>query len=480
MTAATLLPTTERLLRGVMSALAEIDVEGRPDLAHQLGMANMVLGHLHDRGAAIGELRALHGDILGFVAAGGWGVGTPPPAFDAKSFDEAQRQVGEALAWLGAAVSAAGRVGLATGDPVWRQAQELEQRFYATVAIRTQPIDAPAPLTRNGFEAYLIAKFPDRYRRVAGFKRLVGGFQKETILVDLETVSGTIEAAVIRAEKHDRLVAMTASAIVDEFAVVSMLWTRGIPVAEPLWLEDDEGRLGRRFMVSRRAAGANTGSAYGDSAAFPEALLRSFLGVLAAIHALPFEADVTGTALGRWLRYPTLDENIRADVADWRHQLWGGELPPSPAFTRVFDWLEANIPDDDGDICVIHNDYGPHNILVEGDAVTAVLDWEVPRIGDPAGDIGFFLQCTAGSVDRDRAIAIYEELSGRRFSRFRLAYYEVMSIAKVFVSTLSATTLYQATEPALLDWMQMPLRGHGAYQRLMEDRIAAAEAVRGT
>jgi hypothetical protein len=39
--------------------------------------------------------------------------------------------------------------------------------------------------------------------------------------------------------------------------------------------------------------------------------------------------------------------------------------------------------------------------------------------------------------------------------------------------------MYQQTDPALIDWMQMPLYGHGAYQSQAEDKIAIAESLRG-
>ncbi|MET0547001.1 MAG: phosphotransferase, partial [Caulobacterales bacterium] len=128
----------------------------------------------------------------------------------------------------------------------------------------------------------------------------MGGFPKETILVDAETPSGAIENMVIRAEKHDRFVRFTASAIADEFAIVSLMHARRFPVAEPLWLEADQGRLARRFMVSRRVDGINTTDWLGNSMRFSPALLRSFMETLARLHNTCIDDAMRPTRLSDW------------------------------------------------------------------------------------------------------------------------------------------------------------------------------------
>lgn len=478
-----LLSSTDRLLRGVQSALAELDLTGRADLQHAIGMAQMVLGHLRQR-QDVTILEALYRDVVALAREGAARFGVQvdglPDALSATGYDAALAQLTAAFDALREMISAAGRTGLVFDDPFWRAAQTLETRFFASLMPPpAAPSTAPPPITRDGFEAYLLAKFPGRFTRLTAFQRLVGGFQKETTLVDAELASGEAQAMVIRAEKHDRFVKMTASEIVHEYPIVRLMNDVGVPVAEPLWIESDDSLLGRRFMVSRRARGGNTGSAYGDSQAFPPALVRSFVATLARIHASPIDDAVRATKLGGWTGHATLASNTLAEIKAWRHQIWLDPASASPSFARLFDWLEANVPADDAPVRVLHNDYGPHNILVEQDEVTAVLDWEVPRIGDPAEDLSFFIQCAGSAIDGEAAFALYQELSGNPISRFRMAYWNVMSIAKVLVSTVSSNAMYQQTDPALIDWMQMPLYGHGAYQALAEDKIATAEALRG-
>jgi aminoglycoside phosphotransferase (APT) family kinase protein len=335
-------------------------------------------------------------------------------------------------------------------------------------------------LNHEHFQRYLLQRFPGRYTSLSRFQRLVGGFQKETILADGVLADGSIEHMVIRAEKPDRFVRFTASAIVDEHAIVQLMRSSGIPVAEPLWLEADETVLGRRFMASRRVSGHNVGDAMGSATVYPAELTRSFIETLVRIHALPHDEAVAATQLNMWMHSRSLADNTLQEIRAWRDQIWLDRAPPSPALARLLDWLEANVPPDEGDLCVVHNDYGPHNVLVENNRVQAVLDWEICRIGDPAEDLSFLLQCCGASMQPDAAIELYQSLSGRTISAYRLKYFDVMSCAKVIVSTMSATTMYQATDPALIDWCQMPLLWHAPYQRQVEEKIAAAEAARNS
>lgn len=492
-----LLPPTDRLLRGVRSALADLDTTGRPDLVHMVKMLDIVTSHLLLR-QDLAPYPPLYADLLALVREGDAYIAAATPAEPGeqlakaaaplapalpieRGFDAVQSQIAEALARLRDRVPPAISTGGDAGHDYVRRVQAAEHRFYAANyrPVPASTADVPPPLTRDGFERYLLERFPGRYRSVPRFQRLVGGFQKETVMVDAELAGGGLDPLVIRAEKHDRFVRLTASEIVEEYAIVRLAWDRGITVAEPLWLEADASRLGRRFMVSRRASGRNTGDATGNSAAFPAALTRSFIETLASIHRLPMDEALSATTLKRWLAWPRMPDNTREEIRIWRHQVWMDRAPPSPGFTRLFDWLEANVPQEDEPVCLIHNDYGPHNILVDGDRVSAVLDWEVPRVGDPAEDLSFFLQCCGGGIDRAEALKLYREASGNRVSEFRLRYWDVLSCGKVLMSGLSATTMYQATDPALIDWCQMPILWFGMFYPQIEQKIAAAEAARG-
>ncbi len=54
------------------------------------------------------------------------------------------------------------------------------------------------------------------------------------------------------------------------------------------------------------------------------------------------------------------------------------------------EWLQANIPPDDGQRTLVHGDYRIDNMLwhAEEPRVLSVLDWELSTIGHPFADVG--------------------------------------------------------------------------------------------
>jgi hypothetical protein len=84
----------------------------------------------------------------------------------------------------------------------------------------------------------------------------------------------------------------------------------------------------------------------------------AFGQVQAAIHALPPPTDL-----------PT------------RASLWDASAVPDPTLASCLARQPARSP------ALIHLDYHPLNVLVEGNRVTAVLDWANARSGDPRADL---------------------------------------------------------------------------------------------
>ncbi|RQR22049.1 phosphotransferase family protein [Burkholderia sp. Bp9143] len=474
-----LIPSTERLLRGMITALDGIDSEGRADIRHVVGMLRLVVQHLIRR-ESLADFVSIHSEIISLVKESADLLDLPIdgglPSSVSGTFDDIQQAVGQALDQLNKIA--------AQVDPLdkgfWRKTQDVERRFYAAllpVAV-IESRCAPISITSQRFETYLRSRFNNQYIGLKSFTKLVGGFQKETILVEALKADNSVDAVVVRAEKNDRFLKHTASEIDDEFEIVRLMWNAGIPVAEPLWIERDASALGSRFMVSRRAPGENAGNAVGSASKFSRDLTQSFLTNLVGIHNIKVDDSVAITKLIRWMGHKTLADNTRAAIDYWRNQSWLATAPASVTFSRVFKWLEDNVPADDGKQCIVHNDFGPHNILVESGKVTAILDWENVRLGDPADDLAYFIQCGGSAIDAEDVIKIYSDLGGQEISNFRLKYFAVFSCAKVLAATLSATTMYQSTDPALIDWVQLPIAWHGMFQQQVEEKILAAEACR--
>ncbi|WCO68966.1 phosphotransferase family protein [Iamia majanohamensis] len=92
-----------------------------------------------------------------------------------------------------------------------------------------------------------------------------------------------------------------------------------------------------------------------------------------------------------------------------------------PALELGLRRLEATRPEP-GPVGVVHGDYRVGNLLVDGDELTAVLDWELAHRGDPAEDLGWLCgrawrfggdREAGGVADLDDVLAGYVEAGGR-------------------------------------------------------------------
>lgn len=495
------LPSSDRLLRGVQSTLQKIaGIVSDEQSKAELSIIDAVLSELARRNDTAWyanfyrDMRALlvegrkvlgaHADAS-LLATIDSDLGEVLPATLAAelSYDTLARRISRVMRHLAALVNAtpANQAG-ATLDFLQRvvaKEDEFHQHRSQIARSRQYKPAGKAPVTKDKLEAYLREREPNRKGlRVTNFKQLVGGFQKVTILFETEDDSGRRDSLVLRMEKDDKFVALDASDIRREYEIVKFVHAAGVPVAEPYWLEEDEAKLGNRFFVSQRVPGQNLGSAV-SSSGFTEETIRSYMEGAAKLHGVPLGEPARKLAIGHWLDYKTSRDNTRAAVQAWRHQKLMHQSGPSPITERVTRWLMDNAPDGDIPQCLIHCDYGPHNTLVHEGKLSGILDWESARIGDPAEDISWLLYSSGGSIDTQMALDMYEEITGHRISLYRLRYYDVVGCLKIMVSHGSTEAMYESHEEASIVWLNLSMRFTPFGTSTLEQRIRIAEEARG-
>jgi aminoglycoside phosphotransferase (APT) family kinase protein len=109
---------------------------------------------------------------------------------------------------------------------------------------------------------------------------------------------------------------------------------------------------------------------------------------------------------------------------DWTHQHDGVRIP---VLERAFDWLEARWPGDPGEAVLSWGDARPGNVVYDGFAPAAVLDWEMATLAPREVDLAWmvflhrFFQDIAelfelpGLADfcrREDVVARYQQISG--------------------------------------------------------------------
>jgi aminoglycoside phosphotransferase (APT) family kinase protein len=251
---------------------------------------------------------------------------------------------------------------------------------------------------------------------------LAGGRSKQTVLVEQDGAAGLPAQLVIR---QDWSSAVTGTSVVTEFELLSRIALAGLKVPQPLILEPGSAALGSPFLVMQRMPGKQLGDIFHPVPS--ENLAFDLARQLGRLHSLPVEAfDALGV--------PTMafsHEQLRADLAGFReiHATIGSN---SRTVAIALDWLEANINTVDGARSLVHNDLGCHNFLIESEALTAVLDWELAHIGNPAADLGYIRDFVAKMTSWDRFMAVYAQAGGPKISAATIDFYTLWCGVRLF------------------------------------------------
>jgi aminoglycoside phosphotransferase (APT) family kinase protein len=130
------------------------------------------------------------------------------------------------------------------------------------------------------------------------------------------------------------------------------------------------------------------------SAALPEiqdnetrtAMYGEMNRVLAALHSV----DVNAVGLSD---YGKPGNYFERQYSRWTKQYRASELEKIPAMDALIEWLDHNLPEDDGKVSLTHGDYRLDNMMFAPDnsKVVAVLDWELSTLGHPYADLAY--QC---------------------------------------------------------------------------------------
>ncbi|WP_292284482.1 phosphotransferase family protein [Marivita sp.] len=176
----------------------------------------------------------------------------------------------------------------------------------------------------------------------------------------------------------------SAHAVDREFRVQRALASTDVPVARMHALCEDDSIIGSMFYVMDYVPGRNflDPRLPGLSADRRAALIDDMNRGLTAIHSV----DLVATGLSDYGPHGNYYER---QVGRWTKQYHASETETIPEMDALIDWLDANMPPDDGWVTLVHGDYRIDNLLVaENDPrCVAVLDWELSTLGHPFADL---------------------------------------------------------------------------------------------
>ena len=359
----------------------------------------------------------------------------------------------------------------------WIEAVMREELDRATLMLSDSvPADAAVEalpdLDCGGLGAY----FADRLRVAQPaswtLRKLSGGFSRETY--SIEVASGGQSRWIIRKERRGGLMENIALTLENEYTIVRLLFGKGLPVPRPLWLETDESLLGGAFAVVDRAPGEVLGSAV-KIAALTESVMQDIARVLARLHTACWEDREPEVRAA--LSYPreaplSLNGVFNTTLARWQDFMHQKRVT-SPSISAALQWLAAHPPPDGGRLCLLHGDYGLHNMLFENHRMTALLDWEHASLGDPARDLVQIRRQLTQFVAWPRFMRWYREAGGPDVADDSLSYYEVYSATNAMITMLVALeSQFELQSPGQIKYLELGLGFLPHYARLFA--VAAA------
>ena len=233
---------------------------------------------------------------------------------------------------------------------------------------------------------------------VSGLRRLSGGASRETYSLGADGHG----ALILQCERGGKPTGEPPG----QAALLESARAAGVPVAAVVAHGRDDSLLGDAWTLVEALPGTSDPATIvsADEHGAP-ALLDDVAKALAAVHRMP--AD---TALA-----PATDAPLAQLRALHDHL---GE--PHPVFELAFRTLGADRPA--ARTALVHGDFRMGNLMVDGERVSGVLDWELTHIGDPVEDLGWLCVPAwrfarpdlpaAGLGTREQLLAAYARHSG--------------------------------------------------------------------
>ncbi|MEX2474037.1 phosphotransferase family protein [Marinobacter sp.] len=308
------------------------------------------------------------------------------------------------------------------------------------------------------FADFIADRTGAREARVVAFNKLSGGAIQDNFGLTIALTGGT------HSSQHQLVVRQDAPSGVpesltrpQEFAVLKAAFEAGVTAPQPLWLCEDERVSGHIFYVMTRAAGTASPKQLVKTEHSPQArskLTRRFGEELARLHSIrPPAAGLD------FLPLPQSQHPALSRVSLYRRYL--AEIAePHPVLEWALNWLEDRAPEP-GPTVLCHCDFRTGNYMMDGDELTAVLDWEFATWSDPCEDLGWLcsrswrfgqdLREVGGMGDKTDLLAGYQDISGTDIDPRHVSYWEVMALVRWAMIALQQARRHMSGEQRSLE-----------------------------
>jgi len=242
----------------------------------------------------------------------------------------------------------------------------------------------PNALDINILAPYLSKKI-DGFGSLTAIDKFSGGQSNPTYKLTTDRAQ-----YVLRAKPPGELL-KSAHQVDREYRVMKALQDTDVPVPRMLHLSDEDSPIGRMFFVMEFL----DGRIFWDPALseLPEdanvergAIYDAMNKALAALHSVdPSAVDLVD--------YGVPGNYFERQVSRWSKQYHASEVDRIQDMHDLMAYLEAEMPEDDGVVSLVHGDYRLDNMAFAHDSaeVLGILDWELSTLGHPLADLAY--QC---------------------------------------------------------------------------------------
>lgn len=228
-----------------------------------------------------------------------------------------------------------------------------------------------------------------------------------------------------------------------EAAIINLARQAGVKAPNVVGMLENSDGLGQGFVMTREPGEALPHKLLRDDTykeVLPK-LTKEFARELAKIHAIDFRnvADA-------------LPQKSAADSVASIKSVLKDLGARNPIYAYAIRWLEQNIPTSVPP-ALLHGDFRMGNILITPDGLSAVLDWELAHIGDPAEDLawlcvpswrfGRYANPVGGVGQIEDLLSEYVSAGGSVMSAERLKFWLVYGTLRWGMMTLMMTDMWR-------------------------------------
>lgn len=306
------------------------------------------------------------------------------------------------------------------------------------------------------FKEFLWSRIPDATRiEIRSVQRIFGGASRQTYTMELEITkkTSTISRSVILRREFEKGIVETDTKT--EWDAYTAFANTEIPVPEMIWLEEDPKWMGTPFMVAEQIVDCE--SSYNLFKIPPYNAVREKVGEqFCRIMGIITTLDPAKIGLEKKLEKPDPDKCWCRELDYWEADINEKELEPHPILRAAIRRLRRNPPPPASKVVVVHGDMRAGNFLYNNDGeIKAILDWEMMHLGDPMEDLTWALnpfwsweapESLSNMLPRDKAIKIWEQVSGIKINPAAFSWWELFNIVKGLAIWISMYNVFSQGE----------------------------------